>query len=379
MNEDFQPLHPNFANSSPIGSSTDRTLMQRCLELARRALGRTAPNPMVGAVIVQDGAIVGEGFHPQAGQPHAEIFALRAAGDRARGATLYVNLEPCNHYGKTPPCTDAVIAAGLSQVVVGMTDPDPRVAGEGVARLRRAGIEVVVGVEETACRELNEAFIHRCLFHRPFGLLKYAMTLDGKIAATTGHSAWVTSELARSEVHKLRAMCDAVIVGSNTVRQDNPLLTSRQALTPLRVVMSRSLDLPETAHLWNTSLAPTLVVTEPDVKPEFQGWLRQQGVDVMEVIPLTPAAVMTHLYERGCLNVLWECGGNLAAAAIADRSIQKILAFIAPKIIGGSAAPSPIGELGLTQMTDALTLERVSWQAIGTDLLVTGYLSQDAN
>ena len=355
---------------------SDRAMMQRCLELARQALGRTAPNPLVGSVIVQDGAIVGEGFHPAAGQPHAEVFALQEAGDRARGATLYVNLEPCNHYGRTPPCSEAIVAAGLQRVVVGMVDPDPRVSGGGIARLRQAGIEVTVGIEEADCRTLNEAFVHRILHHRPFGILKYAMTLDGKIATTTGHSAWVTSPAARAEVHQLRTACDAVIVGGNTVRRDNPLLTSRQDPTPLRVVMSRSLDLPTDAQLWDTAIAPTTVFTEVNAKPAVQEALTQQGVDVIEVTPLTPSIVMTHLYDRGYLSVLWECGGTLAARAIVDGSIQKVIAFIAPKIIGGSTAPSPIGDLGLTVMTDALVLKDVQWRSIGSDLLIEGYLRE---
>ncbi len=355
----------------------DRALMQRCLDLARQALGRTAPNPLVGSVIVQDGAIVGEGFHPAAGQPHAEVFALRQAGDRASGATLYVNLEPCNHFGRTPPCAEAIVAAGIRRVVVGMVDPDPRVSGGGIARLREAGIEVTVGVEEADCRTLNEAFIHRILHHRPFGILKYAMTLDGKIATTTGHSAWVTSPAARAEVHQLRAACDAVIVGGNTVRRDNPLLTSRQDPTPLRVVMSRSLDLPSDAQLWQTNIAPTLVFTEVKTNSALQKTLRQQNVEVIEITPLTPAAVMTQLYDRGCLSVLWECGGTLAARAIADGAVQKVLAFIAPKIIGGMTAPSPVGDLGFTVMTDALLLQSVQWRSIGSDLLVKGYLRAD--
>ena len=352
----------------------DRAQMRRCLELAKRAIGRTAPNPLVGCVIVRDGTIVGEGFHPQAGQPHAEVFALREAADRAQNATLYVNLEPCNHYGRTPPCSEAVIAASVSKVVVGMVDPDPRVAGGGIDRLRQAGIEVVVGVEEAACRELNEAFIHRILHQRPFGILKYAMTLDGKIATTTGHSAWVTSPAARAEVHQLRSICEAIVVGGNTVRRDNPLLTSRQEQTPLRVVLSRSLDLPQSAHLWDTAQVPTLVVTETNAQPETQAFLKGCGVEVLELTALTPDAVMANLYDRGCLNVLWECGGKLAASAIGDGSIQKVLAFIAPKIIGGLNAPSPVDDLGLTTMTAALTLERVRWRAIGSDLLVEGYL-----
>jgi diaminohydroxyphosphoribosylaminopyrimidine deaminase/5-amino-6-(5-phosphoribosylamino)uracil reductase len=325
-------------------------------------------------VIVQAGTIVGEGFHPAAGQPHAEVFALREAGDRAQGATLYVNLEPCNHYGRTPPCSEAIVAAGIQRVVVGMVDPDPRVSGGGIARLQQAGIAVTVGIEEADCRKLNEAFIHRILHHRPFGILKYAMTLDGKIATTTGHSAWVTGADARAEVHQLRATCDAVIVGGNTVRRDNPLLTSRQETTPLRVVMSRSLDLPPDAQLWQTAIAPTLVFTEATAKPDVQKALIQQGVEVIESTSLTPAVVMAHLYDRGCLSVLWECGGTLAARAIADGAVQKILAFIAPKIIGGSMAPSPVSDLGLTAMTEALLLEQLQWRAIGSDLLIEGYL-----
>ena len=174
-------------------SNFDRQMMQRCLELARQAAGKTSPNPLVGSVIVKDGKIIAEGYHPQFGQPHAEVFALRAAGDAAKGATVYVNLEPCNHFGKTPPCADALIKAQVAKVVAGMVDPNPLVGGKGLEKLKQAGIEVVVGVEEAACQQLNEAFIRRILYQQPFGILKYAMTLDGKIAATSGHSAWVTS------------------------------------------------------------------------------------------------------------------------------------------------------------------------------------------
>ncbi|MBW4692468.1 MAG: bifunctional diaminohydroxyphosphoribosylaminopyrimidine deaminase/5-amino-6-(5-phosphoribosylamino)uracil reductase RibD [Lyngbya sp. HA4199-MV5] len=352
----------------------DRALMQRCLELARQALGRTAPNPLVGSVIVQEGTIVGEGFHPAAGQPHAEVFALREAGDRARGANLYVNLEPCNHYGRTPPCSEAIVTAGIQRVVVGMVDPDPRVSGGGIARLREAGIEVTVGIEEADCRTLNEAFIHRILYYRPFGILKYAMTLDGKIATTTGHSAWVTSPAARAEVHQLRVSCDAIIVGGNTVRRDNPLLTSRQETTPLRVVMSRWLDLPIDAQLWDTNVAPTIVFTQTNALQDKQNVLMQRGVEVIRISPLTPSAVMKNLYDRGCLSVLWECGGTLAAKAMMDGSVQKVLAFIAPKIIGGTNAPSPIGDLGATEMTEAIVLRRKKWRQIGSDLLLEGYM-----
>ena len=359
-----------------VGTAFDREMMQQCLALARRALGRTAPNPLVGSVIVQNGQIVGQGFHPQAGQPHAEVFALKAAGDRAHGATIYVNLEPCSHYGRTGPCAEALVAAGVAKVVVGMVDPNPKVAGGGIARLKAAGIEVLVGVEENDCRQLNEAFIHRIVYHKPFGILKYAMTLDGKIATNNGHSAWITGIEARTEVHQLRSACDAVIVGGNTMRRDNPHLTSHhpEAPNPLRVVMSRTLDLPSDAYLWQTNEVPTLVFTEEKANPDFQQLLRQKGVEVVELISLTPTNAMAYLYERGCLSVLWECGGTLASRAIAEGAVQKILAFIAPKIIGGSTAPTPVGELGFTAMTQALVLERVQWRTIGSDCLLEGYL-----
>ncbi|MGF1497628.1 MAG: bifunctional diaminohydroxyphosphoribosylaminopyrimidine deaminase/5-amino-6-(5-phosphoribosylamino)uracil reductase RibD, partial [Elainellaceae cyanobacterium] len=265
-------------------------MMRRCLDLAQKALGQTAPNPMVGAVIAKDGQVIGEGFHPGAGNPHAEVFALRAAGEQAQGATVYVNLEPCSHYGRTPPCADALIEAGVTKVVAGMVDPNPQVAGSGLEKLRQAGIEVLVGVEEAACRRLNEAFCYRIQHQQPFGILKYAMTLDGKIAATSGHSAWVTGTAARSEVHRLRAASDAVVIGGTTVRQDNPLLTTHGVSdrNPLRVVMSRRLEVPDEAQLWQTDVAPTLVFTEVGANSTRQAWLRDRGVEVLERSPLTP-------------------------------------------------------------------------------------------
>ncbi|NET57487.1 MAG: bifunctional diaminohydroxyphosphoribosylaminopyrimidine deaminase/5-amino-6-(5-phosphoribosylamino)uracil reductase RibD [Symploca sp. SIO2E6] len=373
---DSQPNEQQMTSISSVVTPFDCTMMQRCIELASQARGCTTPNPLVGAVIVQDGNIVGEGFHPAAGKPHAEVFALREAGEHSKGATIYVNLEPCNHYGRTPPCSEALVKAGVAKVVVGMVDPNPKVSGGGINRLRAAGIEVVVGVEEAACRQLNEAFIHRILYQRPLGILKYAMTLDGKIAATSGHSKWVTSQESRTYVHQLRSTCDAVIVGSNTVLTDNPYLTSHNPHlpNPLRVVMSRTLNLPLNAHLWETNQAPTLVLTEAGANPDLKQWLQKKGVEVVELTLLTPSQVMAYLYERQLSSVLWECGGTLAASAITDGTVQKVLAFIAPKIIGGKFAPSPVGDLGLATMTDALNLERVTWRQLGSDYLVEGYL-----
>ena len=357
-------------------SAFDCEMMHRCLQLAKRAAGKTLSNPMVGSVIVRDGAIIGEGFHPEFGQPHAEVFALRDAKDAA-GATVYVNLEPCNHYGKTPPCADALIKAQVAKVVTGMVDPDPRVAGGGIKKLREAGIEVVVGVEEAACRQLNEAFIHRILHQQPFSILKYAMTLDGKIATTTGHSAWVTSKASRHLVHQVRSTCDAVIIGGNTVRKDNPSLTTHGVTehNPLRVVMSRSLDLPTDCNLWNDNQAKTLIFTENNNPPQQQKLL-SKNTQIITVAALTPKTVTEQLYQQGITKILWECGGTLAARAIADGTIQKIMAFIAPKIIGATDAPSPVGDLNFSLMTDALELKEVSSRAIESDILIEGYLQR---
>ena len=346
-------------------------MMHRCLELAAKGAGYTSPNPMVGAIVVKNGQIVGEGFHPQVGQPHAEVFALKAAGEAARGATLYVNLEPCNHTGRTPPCTEAVLKAGIATVVIGMTDPNPQASG-GIDRLRAAGLSVLTNVETAACKRLNEAFIHRIRHRQPFSILKYAMTLDGKIATDTGHSAWVTSPAARRRVHQLRGQCDAVIVGGNTVRQDNPHLTSHGVCdrNPLRVVMTRSLDLPTAANLWQTDIAPTLIFTEANSQ---RANLPEQ-VEVISVDSLTPNIVVNELYIRGLSTVLWECGGTLSAVALRQRVIQKVWAFIAPKLVGGQQAPTPIGNMGLNKMTDALALSDTTIEAVDKDWLVEGYL-----
>ncbi len=351
----------------------DRAMMQRCLELARRASGRTAPNPMVGAVVVRDGVVIGEGFHPKAGEPHAEVFALHEAGDGARGSTLYVSLEPCSHHGRTAPCAEAVVKAGVARVVVGMVDPNPLVAGRGIRLLEDAGIEVMVGVEEADCKRLNEAFVYRMLHGKPFGILKYAITLDGRIAASTGHSQWITGPGARRAVHGLRSEVDAVIVGGQTVRVDNPHLTTHgvAGYDPLRVVMSESMDLPEVANLWEGGR--TLVVTSIGVNQGLQGRLRGRGVEVVELERLTIEGVMDLLGDRGCLSVLWECGGRLGAAAIRAGAVQKLWAFVAPKVVGGSGATA-IGELGIGRMDQALVLRDGGWRAIDGDLLYEGYL-----
>ncbi len=354
----------------------DVSMMERCIELAKKARGKTSPNPLVGAVVVQNGEIVGEGYHPQAGLPHAEVYALKEAGERAKNATVYVNLEPCNHYGKTPPCSEALMEAGVKRVVVGMIDPDERVSGRGIKRLAESGIEVRVGVAEEACMALNEAFIHRVKTGLPFGIFKYAMTLDGKIATDTGHSQWITGKSSRYFVHQLRGMCDAVIIGGNTLRQDNPLLTTHGVTShnPLRVVMSNSFDLPSSAQLWQQNTAKTVIFTSPQPYSPLKDCLLSQGVEIVEIEHLNPTFVMANLAERGCNSVLWECGGNLAKEAIASGNVQKIYCFIAPKIVGGKGLFSPIGNMNIDKMEDALSLKNISISQIDHDFLIEGYL-----
>lgn len=363
-----------------ISSVHDRW-MYRCIDLARQARGRTSPNPMVGSVIVKNGEVLGEGFHPQAGEPHAEIFAIRAAQKRdvdLQAATLYVNLEPCSHYGRTPPCAEAIIQAGIGHVVIGAIDADPRVSGSGCDRLRAAGLTVTTGILEPQCLELNEAFFHRVKTKLPFGIFKYAMTLDGKIATTSGHSYWITGTESRQMVHELRIGCDAIITGGNTLRLDNPHLTThgRSEHSPLRVVVTRSCDLPEEANLWKiTDTEKTLLITLPNQNPQLQQKLRDRQVEILELEDISPQMIMQELGKRGCNTVLWECGGRLGAAAIKAKVVQKIYAFIAPKLIGGFTAPSPIDDLGLNLMTNAIDLQRPQFKQIGMDFLITGYIN----
>ncbi|WP_414410253.1 bifunctional diaminohydroxyphosphoribosylaminopyrimidine deaminase/5-amino-6-(5-phosphoribosylamino)uracil reductase RibD [Synechococcus sp. W65.1] len=357
----------------------DRQWMERCLSLARSTPQRPSPNPRVACVIVRGDQVVGEGVHLGAGQPHAEVLALQQAGSLAKGATLYVNLEPCNHYGRTPPCTEAILAAGIRRVVVGMQDPNPLVAGKGIRRLQEAGVEVTVGVLEQDCQELNEGFAFAIVRKQCFGLLKYAMTLDGKSAATTGHSQWISNPLAREWVHRQRAWHDTVIVGSQTVWHDNPRLTCRlpdfQGSQPLRVVLSRSLNLPPVAHLWQVEEAPTLVITEATEAHPLWGALAKQGVELLHLDRVTPARAAQVLFERGCLSALWECGGTLAWAALKDGAIQKVAAFIAPKILGGANAPTPVEGEGIPEVNQSWQLLEPQLQTLGDNWLISGKLA----
>ena len=349
-----------------------RPWMHRALQLAALGLGRTSPNPMVGAVVLDaSGELVGEGFHGQAGGPHAEVGALNQAGDRARGGTLVVTLEPCCHHGRTPPCSEAVIAAGLDRVVIAMADPNPQVAGGGIAQLQAAGIAVIQGVCETEARNLNRAFLHRLATDRPLAILKWAMGADGRTALSNGSSQWISGPEARHWVHQLRGQCDAVIVGGGTVRTDNPLLTSRghRHPEPLRVVLSRSLDLPATAQLWDTAAAPTLVAHGPEADPAALARLQHKGLECLALVSCTPKALLEALANRGCNQVLWECGPDLAASALTESCVQEIAAVIAPKLMGGHPAHTPVGELGFDHMDQVPIWQALQPVSLGADLL----------
>ncbi|SBO44424.1 bifunctional diaminohydroxyphosphoribosylaminopyrimidine deaminase/5-amino-6-(5-phosphoribosylamino)uracil reductase RibD [Cyanobium sp. NIES-981] len=349
-----------------------RPWMLRALQLASLGSGRTSPNPMVGCVVLDaEGRLVGEGYHSRAGEAHAEVGALRQAGERARGGTAVVTLEPCCHHGRTPPCSEALLAAGIRRVVVAMADPDPQVAGGGLAQLRSAGVEVIEGVAAEEARALNRAFLHRIAHRRPFGILKWAMGVDGRTALPNGASQWISGPEARSWVHGLRGRCDAVIVGGGTVRADDPLLTSRgrRQPEPLRVVLSRSLDLPAEARLWDTATAPTLVAHgyEAPARRRFQ--LDRRGIERLVLQACEPWALMQELARRGCNLVLWECGAALATAALRQGCVQEVAAVIAPKLMGGTLARTPLGDLGLTGMPQVPAWQTTCPQQLGDDLL----------
>ena len=353
-------------------NSSWRPWMQRALQLASLGCGRTSPNPLVGCVVLDAaGRLVGEGFHHQAGTPHAEVHALRQAGDRARGGTAVVTLEPCCHHGRTPPCSEALLQAGVARVVVAMRDPDPRVAGQGLAQLRQAGLEVLDGVCEPEARQLNRAFLHRVEQGRPLGILKWAMSLDGRTALANGASQWISGPEARSWVHQLRGQCDAVIVGGGTVRADDPLLTSRgrRDPEPLRVVLSRGLDLPAEAQLWRQEQAPTLVAHSYGAPSQARFQLDRLGVERLVLADCAPKALLEELARRGCNQVLWECGPELAAAALRQGCVQELAAVIAPKLLGGIPARTPLGDLGLETMAQVHPWHSAQRSLLGPDLL----------
>ncbi len=363
----------------------DRHYMQAALNLAEKARGRTSPNPMVGAVIVKAGKVVGSGYHRRAGTPHAEINALNEAGAEAGGATLYVTLEPCCHYGRTGPCTEAVIEAGIARVVVAMEDPNPLVAGRGIERMKAAGIEVDVGVMEDEARELNEVFIKYITTGKPFVTAKAAVSLDGKIAARTGRSKWITSPEARRHGHKLRDGHDAVMVGIGTVLADDPLLTTRLDRSggrdPVRVILDSRARIPLNARVLNChSRASAIIAVTADAPRGKLKMLREKGAGVLVVNdgPQVDLVKLVKLLgDKEITSVLIEGGSAVHAAAFNAGLVDKVAWFIAPKVIGGREAPGPVGGTGVDDPSAAVELGRLKVINLGPDLLVEGYVKHN--
>jgi len=370
--------------SSP-SNSNDEKFMRRALELAVKGLGRTSPNPLVGCVIVKDQLIVGEGYHHRAGTPHAEVHALASAGDQARGATAYVTLEPCSHFGRTPPCADALICAGIQRVVVAMQDPNPLVAGRGLDRLGAAGIKVDVGLLLQEASVLNEVFLKVITSGLPFVVYKTAMTLDGKIATETGDSRWVSQEKSRRYVHQLRDRYDVIMVGSETVIRDNPALTCRLpgGKDPIRLIVDGQLRIPEIAQVLSASEhSPCVIATTqaaPPDKVQHLNNLKQVEVwqyDTPRHVPVEK--LLRDLVQRGWTSVLLEGGGGLAGTLLKEQCIDKVEFFIAPKLVGGNG-PSPLSGLHIRQMTDALQIHDLNIDLNLGDLHVTGYMTKSAD
>jgi diaminohydroxyphosphoribosylaminopyrimidine deaminase/5-amino-6-(5-phosphoribosylamino)uracil reductase len=358
----------------------DERFMQRALDIAARARGLTSPNPMVGAVVVRDGAMIAEGFHRAAGQPHAEIEALTAAGPQARGATLYVTLEPCVHEGRTPPCAPAVIAAGVGRVVVATTDPNPHVAGRGIAALRAAGIEVVTGILEAPATTLNRVFLTAMRTGRPHVTLKAAATLDGKIADIHGASKWITGEAARLEARRLRSEADAIIVGIGTVLADDPALTVRLdgpwPRQPLRVVLDSKARTPITAKLIAGDPPGHAFVAVGAEAPEARvRALEAAGAQVVRCPGadgrVSPADLLAALAAREVRGVLVEGGAEVAAAFLEAGLVDRVAMFLAPLVLGGTKAPSVVAGAG-RELKRAVALEGVEVRRIGDDVLVEG-------
>ncbi|OGN96454.1 MAG: riboflavin biosynthesis protein RibD [Chloroflexi bacterium RBG_13_51_36] len=360
--------------------------MECALSLAKLAMGYTSPNPAVGAVIIKDGLAVGMGYTHPAGSEHAEIMALRQAGDRAQGATMYVTLEPCPHYGRTPPCTEAIIDAGISEVHVALLDPNPVVSGCGLGRLNERGIKTHVGMCQREAYEINEAYIKHITTGLPFVVAKFAMSLDGKIATKTGDSKWITKEEARNYAHALRHTVDAIMVGVNTVVADNPRLTAKGCggkggigkMQPLRLVVDSKGKVPLNARIFEPPGEVLLAVATPFDSAKKETFVRA-GAEVLE-LPARAGSVdirelLKLLGKREVVTVLVEGGGKLLGSLFDHRLVDKVLAFISPIIIGGREAVS-VGGNGVDNMAKALRLGRVDIKSFGDDILVSGYVEK---
>lgn len=357
----------------------DERFMRAAIKLAGKGLGKTSPNPAVGAVIVKDGRIIAKGYHKKAGLPHAEIEALRSAPEgSAKGATLYVTLEPCCHFGRTPPCTDAIINSGIKRVVIGMKDPNPLVSGKGIGILKRKGIEVASGILEADCINLNRPYIKYIQTKLPFVTLKLASTLDGKIATSTGESKWITGEAARRHVHKMRSAVDAIMAGSGTIIKDDPELTVRLAKgkNPRRVILDSSFSVPLTSKVFKGE-APIVFTTKAASAEKIEKACGL-GAEVI-ILPKIKDGVdikkaLQELGKREITSVLVEGGGRLAASLLKNGMADKLALFLAPMLIGAEGLPS-IGGLGVKALNKAIRLKSISSKMIGSDILIEGLIN----
>lgn len=361
----------------------DSFYMKRALELAEKGSGSTSPNPLVGAVIVKNGRIIGEGWHERAGEPHAEINAIRNAVEAVEGSTIYVNLEPCSHYGRTPPCAEELIKRKFKRVVIGMEDPNPLVAGRGVKLLRDGGIQVDMGINRLEALKLNDIFIKYITKKTPFVLLKAAMTLDGKTATKKGDSKWISGEQSREYVHRLRNRYSAIMTGINTVLKDNPELTSRlegeRTRNPVRIIADSKGRIPLDAKVLEVDKERrTIIAATEEMHEEKARQLRDRGVDIIITGEKNGKAdmrqLMEELYKRGIDSLLVEGGGTLAAAFLEEGLADKVAIFIAPVIVGGAGAPTPVMGTGAEFIREGYRLKYQSITPFGQDILVEGYL-----
>ena len=354
--------------------------MRRALRLAQKGRGRTSPNPMVGAVLVKEGRVVGEGYHSKAGEAHAEIVALQEAGDRARGATLYLNLEPCAHFGKTPPCAPQVIEAGVKRVVLGMEDPNPLVKGKGIERMRGAGLEIEIGILEEECRRLNEAFCKYIVRKEPFVMLKVAATLDGKIATRHGDSKWISGEASRRFVHRLRDQVDGVLVGIGTVLKDDPQLTVRikGGRDPYRIVLDSQLRIPEEAKVIGVSPSKAIIATSALAPKDKMEKLEKRGVRILILDShegkINLKSCLSKLGEIEMTSLLVEGGSQVNGSFLDEGLIDKLLFFLSPKLLGDHQALEIFAGRGVTRLEEAVAIRKIKTRRIGEDILLEGYL-----
>jgi diaminohydroxyphosphoribosylaminopyrimidine deaminase/5-amino-6-(5-phosphoribosylamino)uracil reductase len=357
-------------------TTTDTKYMKRALTLARKGIGKTSPNPAVGCVVVKNGTIVGEGWHKKAGGPHAEIHALEMAGDAARGADVYVTMEPCCHTGKTPPCSEALIKAGVKRVIAGMSDPNPLVSGGGLAALKQAGIKTICGVLEEDCRNINLPFIKHVTTGLPYVTYKCAMTLDGNIATITGESRWISCEDSRKYVHRMRARSDAVMVGVDTVIADNPHLTVRhvRGKNPLRVIVDTRLRTPESVIVLSDKLSSKTIIATTEINPRVHLRYLKQGATIIICEELDSRVSMKDLLQKlgamGVQSIMLEGGSRLAGDMLQHDLLDELVFFVAPKIIGNNGF-APFTLQGITSMDQALKLKFIDVCRIGADIVVT--------